>query len=274
MQMRTTKPSAGNKYYIRKASGGWSDAITGYPKDGQCDVLSNCVGYAYGRFNEIGNYGYCKYLRPVNAENFINYAGGLSVGQTPKIGACMVWQQGTSSASDGAGHVAIVERVNADGSVYTSESGYGSSAFWNQTRYNKDGKWGAGGNFKFLGFIYNPATANAATPSVTTTATTSGNTYKVVAGDTLSKIASKFGTTYQELAKINGIDNPNKIYVGQVIKLQTTNATSSGKTYTVVTGDTLGKIAGKFGTTYQELAKVNGIADPNKIYPGQVLIIK
>lgn len=48
---------------------------------------------------------------------------------------------------------------------------------------------------------------------------------------------------------------------------------SSSKTYTVKSGDTLSGIASKFGTTYQELAKKNGIANPNKIYPGQVLKI-
>lgn len=68
--MRTTKPEAGNKYYIRKASGGYSNAIQGYPTDPDCDVLSNCVGYAYGRFNEIGDYGCCRYLASVNAENY------------------------------------------------------------------------------------------------------------------------------------------------------------------------------------------------------------
>ena len=107
---RLTRPEAGNKYYITKASGGWSDAIKGKPVDALCNTLSNCVGYAYGRFNEIGGYGCCKYLRPVNAENFIQFAGGLAVGQEPKLGACMVWRKGaTLNGSDGAGHVAIVE---------------------------------------------------------------------------------------------------------------------------------------------------------------------
>ena len=96
-KMRTSKPEAGNKYYISKANGGYSDAIKGSPTDKDCDVLSNCVGYAYGRFNEIGGYGYCKYLRPVNAENFIQYKGtSLKTGQTPKLGACMVWQKGAT----------------------------------------------------------------------------------------------------------------------------------------------------------------------------------
>lgn len=44
--------------------------------------------------------------------------------------------------------------------------------------------------------------------------------YIVKAGDTLSKIASKYGTTYQHLAQVNGISNPNKIYVGQKIVIK------------------------------------------------------
>lgn len=151
--MRTSKPGAGNKYYIRKANGGYSNAIVGKPTDSECNVLANCVGYAYGRFNEIGGYGYCKYLAPVNAENFMQYKGSLKTGMTPKVGAVMVWE-GKGSL---AGHVAIVEKVYNDNKVYTSESGYGSSAFWNQTRTNDNGRWGCNSNYKFLGFIYNPA---------------------------------------------------------------------------------------------------------------------
>lgn len=46
-----------------------------------------------------------------------------------------------------------------------------------------------------------------------------GRTYTVKAGDTLSGIAAKYGTSYQVLAQINGIANPNLIYAGQTIKL-------------------------------------------------------
>lgn len=157
---RLTRPTSGNKYYIRKANGGYSNAIKGKPTDSQCEVLSNCVGYAYGRFNEIGGYGSCKYLAPVNAENFIQYKGSCEVGQTPKVGACMVWQKGaTLDGSDGAGHVAIVEQVISDTEVVTSESGWGSSTpFYTKNRKKgSDGRWGAGSAYKFLGFIYNPA---------------------------------------------------------------------------------------------------------------------
>ena len=97
----------------------------------------------------------------------------------------------------------------------------------------------------------------------------------VVAGDTLSAIATKYNTTYQELAKINNIADPNSIYVGQIIKLKGSNENTNNnvQTYTVQSGDTLSGIAAKFGTTYQSLASINGIADPNTIYVGQVLKI-
>lgn len=99
--------------------------------------------------------------------------------------------------------------------------------------------------------------------------------YVVKKGDTLSDIASKYGTTYQALASYNGINNPNLIYVGQVVKIpnSSTNVSNEVK-YVVKKGDTLSGIASKYNTTYQKIASDNGISNPNLIYPGQVLIIK
>lgn len=57
--------------------------------------------------------------------------------------------------------------------------------------------------------------------------------------------------------------------------MRVVNGSGSGsRTYIVKSGDTLSAIASRFGTTYQKLASLNGIADPNKIYPGQKLVIK
>ena len=42
-------------------------------------------------------------------------------------------------------------------------------------------------------------------------------TYTVQAGDTLSYIAAKFGTTVSNLVTLNNISDPNLIYVGQVL---------------------------------------------------------
>ena len=240
-KMRTTKPEAGNKYYITKANGGWSNAIKGSPVDSDCDVLPNCVGYAYGRFNEIGGYGYCKYLSPVNAEKFMQNKGSLETGQTPMVGACMVWQKGdTLDGSDGAGHVAIVEKVYSSTQIMTSESAYGSKAFYTSTRNKGDGNWGMGSAYKFLGFIYNPAVNSTGTTSNNTTVTTTSSgeiLYTVKSGDTLSNIASKYNTTYQELAKHNAISNPNRISVGQKIKIPSSKSTSSTSSWTPKVGD-------------------------------------
>ena len=69
--------------------------------------------------------------------------------------------------------------------------------------------------------------------------------------------------------------NPNLIYPGETLTIGGAAAPtqSAGTTYTVQAGDTLSGIASKFGTTYQALAAKNGIANPNLIYPGQVLHI-
>lgn len=134
--------------------------MKGSPTDSACNVLHNCVGYAFGRFNEIVGEGSCKHLRPVNAENFLQYKGDLQTGTVPRLGACMVWQKGaTLTGSDGAGHVAIVEQIISDTEIVTSESGWNASKpFWTQNRRKgSDGNWGQGTGYKFLGFIYNPA---------------------------------------------------------------------------------------------------------------------
>lgn len=161
---RLTKPEAGNKYYNTLANGGYSGAIVGKPTDKGCNVLANCVGYAAGRFNEIigqDKFVYFKY--PPNAEDFYDTAvsQGLKVGKEPKLGAIVVWAKGkTWTSADGAGHVAVVEQIQADGSIITSESGYGcASPFWTSHRYKgANGNWGAGTEYRFLGFIYQPET--------------------------------------------------------------------------------------------------------------------
>lgn len=156
--MRTTRP-ANNKNFITRGSGGWNTCIKGNPRYQYADALANCVGYASGRFNGIINIARettgCTYTTlNCNAVRFKERAeaAGLKTGSTPRRGAIMCW--GKEGA---AGHVAIVERVNNSNSVYTSESGWGSSAiFWNSTRSNNNGRWGIGAGYYFRCFIYLP----------------------------------------------------------------------------------------------------------------------
>ena len=181
----TSKPTRFDKYiylYNNCNNKGKSLCINGKPTDRVCNVLCNCVGWACGRFNHIYNlltgYDGIKYPKfCCNAEQFIEVAKayGLEVGTTPRPGAIMCWQKGaTLNCSDGAGHVAVVEKVISATQITTSESGYNSFAFKVNTRNKGDGNWGASSSYKFRGFIYNPAVEAGdppapSTPTVTTT---------------------------------------------------------------------------------------------------------
>jgi LysM repeat protein len=123
-------------------------------------------------------------------------------------------------------------------------------------------------------------------------------TYTVQAGDTLFSIARRFNTTVDTLMALNGITNPNLLNIGQVLIVSTsggqpqpttapttvptgvptaaptTPPDNQTVTYTVQPGDTLGQIAVRFNTTYQAIALLNNIPNPDIIFPGQVLTIR
>lgn len=117
------------------------------------------------------------------------------------------------------------------------------------------------------------ASAPAAKPSNTSTSKLTGSTYTVKAGDTLSAIAKRANTTAKNLQSINGIQNANVIFPGQVIKLKgskSPNATNTS-TYTVKKGENLSTIAQRHNTTTAALQRLNNIQNANLIFPGQVL---
>lgn len=156
--IRNTQPGIGNKNYITTSLGGWNTCVKGYPQDKNCNVLSNCVGYASGRFNEIINEARdingCAYKTlNCNAWRFPEraIAAGLKIGSEPRLGAIMCWKR-----NGAAGHVAIVEEVRNAESVLTSESNYGGAAFFNANRQNTNGRWGLNSNYEFECFIYLP----------------------------------------------------------------------------------------------------------------------
>lgn len=126
--------------------------------------------------------------------------------------------------------------------------------------------YGAGGSISAAPIVTPPAPQPAPAPAPAPTP--QPQTYIVQSGDTLSAIAAKFGTTYQHLAAINGIADPNRIYAGQRLVVGGSPIT---RTYTVQKGDTLSGIAAKVGTTWEVLQHINRIANPNVIMPGQVL---
>ncbi|MCY3977697.1 MAG: LysM domain-containing protein, partial [Chloroflexi bacterium] len=110
-------------------------------------------------------------------------------------------------------------------------------------------------------------------------------THIVQRGESLAIIAAQYGTTYIVLAEMNGIANPDALNVGQVLRVPMRASapapTDTGAqapapqpttgTYTVQRGDSLAIIAARFNVNYLELARLNGIADPNILHVGQVL---
>lgn len=157
--IRKTKPENGNKFYNTKSNGGYNDCIKGSPIDKGCNVLANCVGYASGRFNEIaGSWKYNKLN--CNAQDFITRAKsiGLKISDIPTLGGIMVFDKPAYKS----GHVFIVEDIlekDTNGNptkIYSSESAWNSTAFYNTTRTNSNSRWGMNSNFKFLGCIIHP----------------------------------------------------------------------------------------------------------------------
>ena len=107
----------------------------------------------------------------------------------------------------------------------------------------------------------------------------SAGTYVVRPGDTLSAIAAKLGVSVTALARANGITDPNRVYAGQSLSVPGTvtaaaaSPAAGNRAHVVAPGETLSRIAGRYGTTVQALVKANAIRDPNHVRIGTTLVV-
>lgn len=145
-------PIRGTKYYYTDNVFYLTDPDIGMP---------NCTCYAWGRRYELTNNrpdggtgeGHGKKLCTSDAGEWYNYNinlgdKGYPYGQTPKLGAIICWEK-----PGAAGHVAVVEEINENGDIVTSNSGYRSSTyFWTETITKSSGYSRQG--YVFQGFIY------------------------------------------------------------------------------------------------------------------------
>ncbi len=125
------------------------------------------------------------------------------------------------------------------------------------------------------------------------------STHVVQPGETLKRIAAIYNLSMEELASLNSLEDINTIYVGQVLNLaipiaptpapdptmpieptavavakaSVETSSTTPFLYTVQGGDTLFRIATRFGLTVNDLARANNVSDPTLIYSGQQLII-
>lgn len=111
----------------------------------------------------------------------------------------------------------------------------------------------------------------------TNDSTNNSNNYIIVRyGETLSYIANRYNTSVENLVRLNNIQNPNLIYVGQKIYINSNEKSNNiipCNVYVVKAGDTLSAIAYKYSTTVSMLAKINHITNPNLIYVGESIVI-
>jgi LysM repeat protein len=117
-----------------------------------------------------------------------------------------------------------------------------------------------------------------AVPVATVAIPAGGIIYTVKSGDSLSTIARTYGTTTAILAQANNITNVSRIYVGQKLRIPGVSApagtaTTTGRVYVVQAGDSLSKIAVKYGVTVSAIMKANNISNANLIRVGQKLTI-
>lgn len=121
-----------------------------------------------------------------------------------------------------------------------------------------------GGRYAAVQALVNQKLAKPASP---------GRTYTVQPGDTLSGIAAKLGVAQSQISGFHS-DNPNLIYPGEVLNISGGSPQPSAEYYTVRSGDSLSAIAARYGTSWQHIRDLNGLSNPDLIYPGQVLRVK
>ena len=165
---RTSAPSTGDANFTNNNYGGNSPCVLGYPQWWTGSTLSNCVGYAYGRWLEMGAGSDAAVRGMSNAPSYIMRTKSEYISSTPNRGAAVLFTQ--PIALYDTGHIAIVENYD-DTYIYCSESNYGSALStgygWRRVTYNRNSAYGY---LQFPGESPGPSPGPEPTPTTTYTA--------------------------------------------------------------------------------------------------------
>ncbi|WP_226924733.1 lytic transglycosylase domain-containing protein [Georgenia satyanarayanai] len=132
-----------------------------------------------------------------------------------------------------------------------------------------------------------PATGASAAPAASRPAAQSASTHVVRAGDTVSGIAQRYGTTVERIASANGLRNPGLIRIGQRLTVSGGGSTSApaakpattpvsstaSRTHVVAAGDTVSGLASRYGSTTSAIISANNLPGSGLIYVGQRLTV-
>jgi LysM repeat protein len=105
-----------------------------------------------------------------------------------------------------------------------------------------------------------------------------GDRHQVGRGETLSRVAKRYGVSVDALVSANGLVDPNVVYPGTWLRIPATGtgaarSADAPATHTVVAGQNLISIAGTYGVSVDALARANGITNPNVVVVGRRLTV-
>mgnify|MGYP003298076894 CR=1 FL=1 len=241
---------------LQKYKGAWAfDCV--------CLIKSILWGFDFNKTEKNGGAKYNSNGVPdVNADGILNYCTKVSTNFNNIPVGAIVWMVGHVGVYVGNGQVIECTPKWSNNVQYSNLGNIGNK----EGHYRNWSKWGT---LKWINYV---------DVLDTNIKEETSNTYTVKAGDTLTKIAKAYGTTYQHLAKINGISNPNIIKVGQVLKITDKVEEEVEKDYivhTVSKGESLWSISTKYlgkGSDYVKIMTWNGLKNTT-IHEGQQLKI-
>jgi membrane-bound lytic murein transglycosylase D len=112
-----------------------------------------------------------------------------------------------------------------------------------------------------------------AAASQTASRSTPTTTYTVKSGDTLSGVAARYGVRISDVQQWNALKG-STIYVGQTLKLRPTKVPTTTVEHRVASGESLSRIAEKYGVTVSDIQSANNISNPSHIQVGQRLTVR
>ncbi|MBN1284095.1 MAG: LysM peptidoglycan-binding domain-containing protein [Anaerolineae bacterium] len=214
-------------------------------------------------YGEVGSYWVnARYISTVyNIWNLpITYGTG---GAPPYYGFVVNTDELNTRSGPGVAYPVVGRLQRSDG-VYMD--GRNSDASWVRLVSSAGSSWV---NARYINTAYN----------IWSLPDLSGSTGDVVhvvqSGETLYRIAQRYGTTIDDLVRLNSLSNPRLIYTGQrlIIRRGAVAPPPSQRIHVVQAGETLYRIARYYGVDIYELARVNHILNLNRIRAGQQLVI-